>query len=312
MERFKFDYPSNFHNGKKCSVSNLLHLCLNNISAPALKHVCISKNSKLCWFWQATKKLRYKQDHNWAGPVTHSNKNIHNKTSAEERSRTSKDSKRLKKNGNGTNLLSQVISELIHRYLPKRRMQYWNQKEVMFHWFDKFHHSFLEITMAENYLHIWRVDQKIPHKKIGETSCRQKTISFELPPPIFVPAVMTTNTRGTLKEKPQNQSIRDRTNFGMQFCKSFSKISKRVNFEAQTDLLMRRNHFELLSNYVYQRNEINWCIQFASFMFEQCLNSSPRLACISKKIKFFLVFPVQKKISARTEPTLSSFIDRLQ
>ena len=150
--------------------------------------------------------------------------------------------------------------------------------------------------MAEKYLHIWRTDQKTPHKtKCGETSCRQKTISFELPLPIFVPAVMTTNTRGTLKEKPQNQSIRDRTNFGMQFCKRFSKISKRANFEAQPDLLMRRTHSELLSNYVYQRNEINWCIQFASFMFEQCLNSSPRLACISKKSSFFLFSQSKKK-----------------
>ena len=151
--------------------------------------------------------------------------------------------------------------------------------------------------MAEKYLHIWRTDQKTPHKtKCGETSCRQKKNSFQPLLPIFDPAAMTTKTRGTIQQKkPQNQSIRDRTTFGIQYCKISVKVR---NEKTLTQNLTSRwkelilNNFPTLFTNAMKRISVSDLLHLS---LNNAWTPGPRLACISKKSNFFLFSQATKK-----------------
>ena len=87
------NFPTLFTNAmKRISVSDLLHLSLNNAWTTGPRLACISKMSSFFWFSRPQTKFQHKQNHLWAFSLTDSNKNIQNTTSAEKRSRTWKDS----------------------------------------------------------------------------------------------------------------------------------------------------------------------------------------------------------------------------
>ena len=149
-------------------------------------------------------------------------------------------------NGNGTNWLSQEISELsplekredaILKPKGSKNALQWNNSSLI-----------IRSTYGRKVPSHLKNRPEYPIKKSSKKQAWAPHAAF------CYCSHEVDDTRQILTKQRQNQSFRDRTMFGIQYCESFSKSAKRENLDSRPGPQMQRNQFKFRSNLIHQHN----------------------------------------------------------